>query len=292
VKKVLILGATGLIGHSLYKILVSLNHRVHATTRKKHKEVVHKLNLFDASDAITEFDATRLQQLEGVLIALRPDVVLNCIGLTKRRPEINIASESIRVNAQFPHELNSLTQKLNIRMIHFSTDCVFNGSCGPYTEDSITTPIDAYGRTKALGEVTQGPALTIRSSFIGLENFEKSELLEWFLNTDTAAGFTRVFYSGISTIEMSRIISDIIEHHTDLQGLYQLAAIEPISKYDLLEQAKKSFGWKGDLSRNETVQSMPTLDGSKLQSVVEYKIPDWSTMMDELAQTFDNKKQR
>ena len=168
-------------------------------------------------------------------------------------------------------------------MIHFSTDCVFDGSSGPYDEGSQTSPIDAYGKTKALGEVSDGAALTIRSSFIGRELYDKSELLEWFLNSDSAAGFTGVFYSGVSTIFLSTVISSIVEQHPGLSGLYQLAAPEPIAKYDLLVHAQRAFAWQGKLTEDNSVSSMPTLDGSKLQQIVGYSVPDWGIMMDELA---------
>ena len=283
-KKILILGATGLIGFSLYKTLTQLGHNVCVTTRKPHKDVLQTLTLFsDQEKVAAAFDATRMNQLAGLLAAWRPDVVLNCIGITKRRPEINIPEEAIRVNALFPHKLNTLTTDMGIRMIHFSTDCVFDGTNGPYNEESLTSPLDAYGRTKALGEIHDGAALTIRSSFIGREIYEKSELLEWFLNTDNAAGFEHVYYSGVSTTFLSTVVSTIVEQHPELSGLYQLAAPEPIAKYHLLTHAQQAFAWKGTLTKNSTVSSMPTLDGSKLQKIVGYTVPDWATMMEELA---------
>lgn len=280
--KILVLGATGLIGHSLYRTLGGLGHDVHATTRRTAEEVAQH-DLFAAGSAVCDFDATSLSELEGVMRALRPDAVLNALGITKRRPEIADMAQAIRVNAMFPHELDALCTRLGARMIHFSTDCVFDGTDGPYTEASVTTPIDTYGRTKALGEVRDGAALTIRSSFIGREIYERSELLDWFLGVDEASGFGRVFYSGVSTIFLSEVVDTILRNHTELRGLWQLAAPEPIAKYDLLRIAADAFGWNGELGRNDDVASMPTLDGSRLAAEVGYTVPPWQTMMAELA---------
>lgn len=278
--RVVVLGASGLIGHKLYD---RLRHSfdVHPVLHRSwSNEVFH----FDR--AVEGIDVRRIDVVEGVIRALRPDVVLNCAGITKRKPEINDMEQAVHVNAMFPHSLARLLAEIGGRLIQFSTDCVFDGSAGPYREDSETTARDTYGRTKALGEVVGLPhVLTLRSSFIGRELSGHSELLEWFLaqRGRTIKGFAQVFYSGVSTIEMARVVADVIERHPALSGLYQLAMPQPISKYELLCVARDAFDVDVTIEKDESVVSMPTLDGSRLSAAIGLSLPDWPTMLRDLA---------
>ncbi len=171
-------------------------------------------------------------------------------------------------------------------MIHFSTDCVFDGSVGNYDETSDTTAQDVYGRTKALGELRCEAALTIRSSFVGRELVEFSELLEWFLaqRGKTIRGYTRTWYSGVSTIYLSHVVAEIMEKHSELSGLVQLAIPRPISKYDLLCLARDAFDIDVEIIPDESKLTKPTLNGERLQRLMNLQIPSWKEMMYELSQ--------
>jgi dTDP-4-dehydrorhamnose reductase len=280
--RIVILGAAGLIGHKLYQELSGRSNDMVA--------VLHGSNtfpqLFGSGGVVEEVDVADFAQLEGLLKGLAPEVVLNCAGITKRRDEIQDLERALLVNSVFPHRLCRIASRLGFRVIHFSTDCVFDGSEGDYTEDSVTTARDTYGRTKALGEVAGEGILTIRSSFIGRELLHGTELLEWFLDQDGGQinGFTNVLYSGISTPVMARTVRDIIHDHPTLSGLFNLGTVEPISKYDLLVLARDAFGIDVDIQPDPSVVSRPTLDGSKLRRVLDRAIPDWPTMMSELAE--------
>ncbi len=278
--RILILGASGLIGHKLYEILRLRFGDVYAVLHHDSQNIKGS-SLFGDGNSFSNVDVLNFHQLENILDKVDPDVVLNCAGITKRRPEINEPVKAIALNSLFPHKLAEWAANANKRVVHFSTDCVFDGKTGNYTEDSQTTAADAYGRTKALGEINYDHTLTIRSSFIGRELAVFSELLEWFLSQEgkTINGFTNAYYSGVSTLEMSRIVGDIIENHPNLCGLYQLASAEPISKYDLLCAARDAFKLDIKIIPDDSFSTTPTLDGSKLRAKIGVKLPDWNEMM-------------
>lgn len=282
--RIVVLGASGLIGHKLFQMLGVRFDDVHAVLHGSRDRFA-TAGLFKESNSSEHVDVQDFPVLRKILETRAPDVVLNCAGITKRRPEIDMPLRAISVNALFPHRLAEWAGENNVRIIHFSTDCVFDGTLGNYTEDSDTTGKDAYGKTKALGEIRYDHSLTLRSSFIGRELSVFSELLEWFLAQDgeTIKGFTNAYYSGISTPQMARIVGDVIEHHPDLNGLYQLSTVEPISKFDLLTKAKQAFGKNIEIEPDDDFVNKPTLDGSKLRAVYDPAIPSWDDMMTELA---------
>ncbi|MGA2988810.1 MAG: sugar nucleotide-binding protein, partial [Terriglobia bacterium] len=139
--------------------------------------------------------------LEATLSALRPDYVVNCVGVIKQRTEAISPIPSITINSLLPHKLAQMAARWGGRIIHFSTDCVFSGKRGWYTEEDPSDAEDLYGRSKFLGEVVVANALTLRTSIIGRELVEHRSLLDWFLaqNHKTVHGYRRVIYSGVTT---------------------------------------------------------------------------------------------
>ena len=282
--RILILGVSGLIGHKLYQKLGDRFGDVFGTLHGS-RDRFGWTGMFDGPEIFDNVDVRDFQRLEGILQSINPDVVLNCAGITKRRPEINQPLQAIAVNSLFPHILAEWAGNNGKRVIHFSTDCVFNGERGDYTEESVTTGEDMYGKTKALGEIRYDHTLSIRSSFVGRELSVHSELLDWFLQQrgKTIKGFRQAWYSGLSTIEMSRIVGDIIEHHTEISQLHQLSIEKPISKYELLCLARDAFGVDVEIVPDDAFEIKPTLDSSLLRSKIDLRIPDWKTMMADLA---------
>lgn len=282
--RIVILGASGLIGHKLFERLSTRFDDVYGVLHRD-RAAFDQYDLFDSPKIVDRVNADEFEKLTGVLHCLRPDVVLNCIGITKRRPEIKDPLTAIEVNSMFPHRLAQWAGAHGKRIIHFSTDCVFDGTAGPYDEQSCTTGPDEYGQTKALGEIRYEHCLTIRSSFIGRELDVFSELLEWFLaqKGKTIRGFTDAWYSGVSTIFMSNVVGDIIEKHPELNGLMQLAPVEPVSKYDLLCHAREAFNLNVEIIPDDTFTKKPTLDGSRLAAAMNLTVPSWPEMMAELA---------
>lgn len=281
--RVLILGVSGLIGHKLYQEITD-NFELFATLHKS-KNDYGNLPFFSNKNVIENIDVLDFEVLKGVLFAVNPDVILNCVGITKRKINSDNLLDVLMVNSVFPHKLANWAKENKKRVIHFSTDCVFDGKNGNYNETSLTNAEDIYGRTKSLGEINYDHSLTIRSSFIGQELFDNTELLDWFLsqNGKTINGFKKVFYSGVSTKLMSSVVKDIILNFPNLNGLYQLAPENPISKYELLSIAKEAFDVDVEIIPEEEYIHLPTLDASKLRNEIKLKIPSWKVMMKDLA---------
>jgi dTDP-4-dehydrorhamnose reductase len=282
--RILILGASGLIGHKLWEVLGRRFDDVHCALHGSRAPLA-KFELFNGSNVHEHFAVEDWTTVATLLEKVKPNVVLNCAGITKRRPVVNDAIHAISVNALTPHLLARWAGENGARIIHFSTDCVFDGKDGPYTEQSPTTGKDAYGQTKALGEIRYDHCLTIRSSFIGRELSVHSELLDWLLtqNGKTVKGFSQAWYSGISTLEMARIVGDIIEHQPGINGLHQLSTLQPINKYDLLCVARDAFKLDIEIVPDPSFVTFPTLDSSLLRSKMKIDIPTWPEMIAALA---------
>ena len=285
--KVVVLGASGLIGHKLFEKL-SKRYETYGTLRLK-VEVYDNDFFKDYDNFIDQIDVHDFNNLIKNLNRINHDVILNCVGITKRKNEINLPLESIYVNSIFPHKLLNWAISNNKRLIHFSTDCVFNGKEGNYSELSLTNSEDNYGRTKALGEVNSKNGLTIRSSFIGRELLTNSELLEWFLSqkNESIKGFKNAMYSGVSTNFLAKTVGDIIEFFPELYGLRQLSIKNPISKYDLLMIAKDKFNKSVDIIADKKFKIDASLNGDLLRKEISYGNPNWNDMMEELCA--DNK---
>ncbi|HEV7485679.1 MAG TPA: SDR family oxidoreductase [Thermoanaerobaculia bacterium] len=226
--RVLILGAGGMLGHKVWEVFRD-RFECRAALRTPLP-----LALFDDARVISGFDATNFDDVARLIEVVKPDVVVNCIGVVKQLAAAHDPIASITLNALFPHVVARACAEAGARMIHISTDCVFAGTRGHYTEEDVPDAADLYGRSKLLGEVTEG-ALTIRTSIIGRELRTSNGLVEWFLSNrgGSVRGFTNAIFSGVTTAMLARILAAVIEHHPGMHGLYHVAGA-PISKYDLL----------------------------------------------------------
>src|SRR5581483_8348081 len=196
-------------------------------------EPLASLGLFQESAVLSDVDARRFDSIIGAFAAAKPDAVINCIGIVKQRAEANDPIPSLEINARFPHRLAQLCRATGSRLIHISTDCVFSGKKGMYTEQDQSDAEDLYGRSKFLGEVGEPPALTLRTSIIGREIESRYGLVEWFLGSrGRVRGFTGAIYSGFTTLEFSKIIARVLLDFPDLSGVYHVSS-DPISKHDL-----------------------------------------------------------
>jgi dTDP-4-dehydrorhamnose reductase len=279
--RILILGASGMLGHQLWRHFSSTKLTTFGVIRKKRSAYRHS-GLFSDERVIDNVDVNNFQGLCGVMEAVAPDVILNCIGVTKRRKNRDIAAASIRLNALFPHELAAWSLPRNMKIINFSTDCVFDGQKGSYTEKSPTSAQDLYGRTKALGEIIGENACTIRSSFIGPELQAGTELFEWFLaQRGVVKGFTRAIYSGLTTLELSRVVEDIIVNHPECTGLYHISS-SPISKYNLLREILKFMPLPIELIPDGEFECDRSLNSHRFRKKYDYTPPSWESMISEL----------
>jgi len=282
--RILILGGTGMLGHQLHQHLSLCFPDTYSTIRQcitnyKFDKLINNGNIIESVDA-TEFAV-----LTGVMKCVRPDVILNCIGVTKRRKASNEAIQAITLNALLPHLLAEWGRTNSAKVVNFSTDCVFDGKAGNYGDDSTTNAVDLYGKTKALGEIQGENALTLRSSFIGTELDIGSELLEWFLaQTGTVTGFKNAIYSGLTTLELSRVIEKILVQYPDANGIYNVSS-DPISKYELLLLIRNKLRLNIEVIPDENMKCDRSLNSSKFRQEFNYTPPSWHAMIDELANT-------
>ena len=231
--RILILGATGMLGHKLYQLL-SRRHTVFATIRGNYSSL-EKFQIFQRNNIIENTEANSIEKITEAIITVKPDVVINCIGIIKQLKEAKNFKTSIYINSLFPHLVSEITSGLGIKFIHISTDCVFSGKKGNYNENDLSDAADLYGKTKALGEVVYDKkTLTIRTSIIGRELQSSVSLLDWFFSQEgkTINGYTNAIYTGFTTNSLVSVIERIIVQFPELHGLYQISS-DPISKYNL-----------------------------------------------------------
>jgi dTDP-4-dehydrorhamnose reductase len=285
VSGILILGGSGMLGHKMFQVLGARFADISCTIRGKTSAAeLRRVELFQSDSVIPEVDVTDVDRLAALLSDLTPDVVVNCVGIVKQRDTARDAIPSITVNSLLPHHLAAICETINARLIHFSTDCVFSGDKGAYTEDDPSDARDLYGRTKFLGEVHGPAALTLRTSMIGRELTHRSSLLEWFLAQDgqKVKGYRKALYAGLTTNRMAYLVGAIIEHHPDLTGLFHVAG-PWIPKYDLLVQIRDAFGLSIEIESDDEVVIDRTLDGSRFAAATGFSPPTWQEMVTELA---------
>ena len=276
--KVLILGAAGMLGHVLFRELsASGQYDVWAAARSTEglRGAVPEPLLGRVSSNVDAADVASVRQM---LNEARPNVVVNAIGVIKQDPRLQDLGNTVAVNALFPHLLANQCAEIGARLIHVSTDCVFSGEDGKYTELSQPDPSDFYGLSKLLGEVVS-PALVLRTSIIGHEVTGKRSLIDWFLSSSgTVRGFTRAIYSGVTTTEFARLLASVVIPQPELSGLLHVAA-EPISKHDLLTLVAKQYQWDGVIVPDGSFICDRSLVAEKLQALTGYRPPDWPTMI-------------
>ena len=286
VARIMVLGGSGMLGHKMFQTLRESFPGTYCTVRDDiRKSALAGVELLLGSDAVAGVDVTDFDALKAVLSAFRPAYVVNCIGIIKQRPEAISPLPSIMVNSLLPHKLAEMTARWGGRVIHFSTDCVFNGKRGGYLEEDLSDAEDLYGKSKFLGETATANALTLRTSIIGRELSGFRSLLEWFLarNGQTIRGYRHVIYSGVTTNYLASQVASIIQHHPDLSGLYQVAS-EPISKYDLLGLLREAYQLEVKIEPHDLEMSDRSMRSDKLTAATGYECPPWPTLVRQLAE--------
>ncbi|WP_263143602.1 SDR family oxidoreductase [Pseudomonas sp. RIT-PI-AD] len=276
--KVLIVGASGMLGYTLLR-------RLGADTRYEVHGTLRGTGLPDgyACPAAVQLhggiDATRPAHLQALIERLAPQAVINCVGLIKQLDEAKRPAAAIEINALFPHRLAEACSAVGARLIHISTDCVFDGTRGGYRETDLADADDLYGRSKRLGEVDYGGHLTLRTSLIGHEVSTRVSLVDWFLSTRGAvSGYAGVVFSGLPTVEVARVLADKVLPTPDLQGLYQLS-VEPIDKDRLLRLLASVYGHRVEIQRVEQPRLDRSLDSTRLRQALDYSPPAWEDLV-------------
>jgi dTDP-4-dehydrorhamnose reductase len=281
--RVLILGAAGMLGHKLWQ---SFRDRFEtwATVRSGYQEY-ERFDLFDSQRLVPGVDVSDFDRIVRAFVSVRPDVVINGIGVVKQAPEANDPLVCLAVNSLFPHRLANLCQSAGVRLIHVSTDCVFSGNGGSYREVDVADAQDLYGRTKFLGEVNGRGILTLRTSIIGRELRSSKGLVEWFLahRGGKVRGFTHAIYSGFTTQALARIIADVIEQHPSLSGLYHVSS-EALSKHELLCLLRDAFEMEIEIEPWPDVRIDRSLDSTRFRAATHFVPDSWPEMIARMAQ--------
>ena len=284
--RILILGGDGMLGHQLLRRLRA-GHEVRATLRRDAAAYA-AWPMFDERSAyfgveLRGADARTHERLAAVFAGFRPEAVVNAVGIVKQRDEASEAIASIEVNALLPHRLALLCRSAGARLVHMSTDCVFSGERGGYTEADSCDARDIYGLSKRLGEVTAPGCLTLRTSIIGPELSRKAGLLEWFLaQRGSVNGYTGAIFSGFTTFEMARIIERVLVSRPALSGLYHVAS-KPVSKFELLVAIRDALGLETRIAPYSDFRCDRSLDTAKFARDSGYLAPGWAEMVAELA---------
>ncbi|HLA94600.1 MAG TPA: SDR family oxidoreductase [Pyrinomonadaceae bacterium] len=280
--KVLIFGGKGMLGHKLVQRL-SGEFDVWATVRGASIDY-SQFGFLPAERTIGTVDAAHPAEIHKVLEMVAPDVVINAIGIIKQLPSSKDVIRTLEINSIFPNRLAELTHEFGYRLITISTDCVFSGDRGMYTEESVPDAGDLYGKSKNLGEVTGERCLTLRTSIIGRELGCYHSLVDWFLSNqgNTVRGFVNAIYSGFPTIVFTDIIASLITEHPELHGLYHVSS-EPINKFDLLHLIKKYFHAHIEIERFEEFRIDRSLDSSRFRRETGFRPISWEHMVERMA---------
>jgi dTDP-4-dehydrorhamnose reductase len=283
-KKILILGASGMLGHKAYQIL-SRDFDTYGTFQNFNTRQ-NQTGLYNENNIIDKIDAFDFQSVKKVIDKIKPDVIINCIGIIKQLKKATNPKISIYINSLFPHLVEEACRERNCKLIHISTDCVFSGKRGDYTEYDISDAEDLYGKTKFLGEVFQSKyALTLRTSIIGRELFTASGLVEWFLSQDhkTVKGFVNAIYTGLTTNALCKEIGRIIHGYQNLSGLFHVSS-NKISKHSLLELIKSILRLDIQIVPYEEFRCDRSLDSTRYRSATNFVPPSWEEMIQEMFQ--------
>jgi len=276
--RVLVLGASGMLGSATFRLFSQSNGlEVIGTVRGERSK-----KFFPESfqcGLISGVDVENIDNLIRVFGDTRPDVVINCIGLVKQLAEAGDPLAAIPVNSLLPHRMARLCAVAGARFVHMSTDCVFSGCKGMYTEADPSDATDLYGRSKFLGEVDYPNAITLRTSIIGHELEGARSLVGWFLSQSGAVrGFKRAIFSGLPTVEIARLIRDYILPNQNLRGLYHVSA-EPINKYDFLRLVAEAYGKTVDIEADESFAIDRSLDSSRFRSITGFQPKPWAELV-------------
>jgi dTDP-4-dehydrorhamnose reductase len=275
---VLVLGASGMLGNAVLRLFSeSPGYAVAGTVRSASSLDLLPQQL--RGQIISGLDAANGDALAELLARVRPDVVVNCVGLVKQLAQCADPLVAIPINSLLPHRLVHLCSMSEARLIHVSTDCVFSGTRGMYREDGIPDAVDLYGRSKLLGEVDGPRAVTLRTSIIGPELDQAHGLLGWVLSQrGRVKGFTRAIFSGLTTFELARVMRDVVLPRSDMRGVYHVAA-DPISKHDLVSLIARTYDLPIEIEPDDTLVIDRSLDATRFRALTGYVAPAWPKMV-------------
>ena len=272
--RILILGASGMLGSAVYRALsASADYVVFGTVRDS--KAAQLLGPASQNSLIPNIDMEGETGIVAALEHAKPHIVVNCIGIIKQLPSASDHLESLAINASLPHRLAKYCSLVGARLIHFSTDCVFSGKKGQYREGDDPDAYDLYGRTKFLGEVAYPNTVTLRTSIIGHELSSANSLVDWFLSqSHCVSGFRKAVFSGLTTVEIARVLQEYVMPNADLSGLYHLS-VQPINKYDLLKIVSDVYSKDIRIEPNYDLVIDRSLNSDRFRTATGYEPPSW-----------------
>lgn len=267
----LVFGASGMAGHVISNYLKEQGHNVIGYTRRPLHFIDYILG-----------DARDTEKVKKIIEVGNYDAVINAIGILNQFAEADKEAATF-LNAYFPHYLAKITADKEVQVIHMSTDCVFSGKTGPYTEKSFRDGETFYDRSKAMGELEDNKNLTLRHSIIGPDMNEYGiGLLNWFMKQEGEInGYTHAMWTGVTTLELAKIIEAAVEEK--VHGLINMVYEKNISKYELLKLLNQYL-------RGNSVKINPygelLLDKTLVRTNFEfdYKVPNYEIMIGEMAE--------
>lgn len=279
--KILVLGATGMLGNTLFRLYAAdASLQVTGTVRRmpthpwfdgRHDQLIAGVEISDT------------ENMRSVITHVKPDVLVNCIGVVKQLSAAKDPLHSIPINSLLPHQLAAMCAQTGTRLIQISTDCVFSGSKGNYREADFADADDLYGRSKLLGEVDYPSAITLRTSIIGHEMEGSRSLIDWFLSQEgTTQGFSKAIFSGLPTVELATVIRDLVIPRPALRGLYHVAAA-PIDKYSLLKLVAETYGKTITINPSDRLVIDRSLNAERFNAATGYVPPAWPELIRRMA---------
>ncbi len=275
---VLVLGANGMLGSTIIRFFTQSKY-FNVTGAVRSQASVKFLPNSIKKSIVTDINAEDMPSIKNLILKLQPDVVINCIGIVKQKSEVNDPLLALPINSLFPHQLARCCHNLGVRLIHFSTDCLFSGRKGMYKETDDADALDMYGISKRLGEVDYENSITIRTSIIGHEINGNSSLISWFLSQEgRVEGYKNAIFSGLPTIEISKVIKDYVIPNPELRGVYHVSS-DPINKYDLLSLVARTYAKDIELDENKDFVINRSLDSSRFRGLTGYNPPPWPELI-------------
>ncbi len=280
--RVLILGASGMLGHKLWQVFQD-RFETWATVRSSCDEY-SRFALFHPERLLGGVDALDFYTVVRAFETVKPIAVVNAVGVIKHLPAARDPVLSLTINSLFPRRLAKLCAATSARLIHISTDCVFSGRKGMCPEEDVPDPQDLYDCSKVLGEVDGSKCLSLRTSFVGRELDTAHGLVEWFLSNrgGIVRGYTNAIFSGFPTLILADIIADVIEQHPELSGVYHVSS-DAISKYQLLYLLRDAYQVPIEIEPYPDVTVDRSLDSSRFRATTRYVPPPWPEMVEKLA---------
>lgn len=276
--RILVLGASGMLGNAMLRVFAKCgHHEMFGSVRSSGAKNFFANEIAD--NVFTGIDAENTDTLVRLFSDVRPELVINCIGLVKQLAEADDPLFALPINALLPHRLARLCGLVGARLVHFSTDCVFSGRKGDYLETDEADAQDLYGRSKLIGEVDYSHAVTLRTSIIGHELNSAHSLIGWFLaQQGTVKGYTNAIFSGLPTCELARVIRDFVLPNVQLHGLYHVSS-QPISKYDLLEMVNLEYSTGLKIERDDHLKIDRSLNANRFREATGYVSPTWPDLI-------------